>query len=60
MISLGRLLDVSGYALHLSCCGNGQPTVIHDAGLGDCLSRATAIGDSDDSADDRELPKEQV
>lgn len=31
----GQLVNLGGYHLHLSRCGNGQPTVIFDAGLGD-------------------------
>jgi pimeloyl-ACP methyl ester carboxylesterase len=27
----GRLVDVGGYSLHISCLGNGTPTVILDA-----------------------------
>jgi pimeloyl-ACP methyl ester carboxylesterase len=30
----GRLVDVGGYALHISCSGSGAPTVILEAGLG--------------------------
>jgi pimeloyl-ACP methyl ester carboxylesterase len=36
----GRLVDVGGYRLHLYCSGpegvNGSPTVIMDAGIGEC------------------------
>ncbi len=31
----GRLVDVGGYRLHLSCLGRGAPAVIMDAGLND-------------------------
>ena len=31
----GQLVDVGGYRLHLNCMGQGSPTVILDAGLGD-------------------------
>ncbi len=31
----GRLVDVGGYRLHLSCLGRGSPAVIMDAGLAD-------------------------
>jgi pimeloyl-ACP methyl ester carboxylesterase len=30
----GRLIDVGGYRLHLTCAGSGTPTVILEAGLG--------------------------
>jgi pimeloyl-ACP methyl ester carboxylesterase len=30
----GRLVDVGGYELHISCTGSGSPTVILEAGLG--------------------------
>jgi len=31
----GRLVDVGGHRLHIDCIGQGSPTVIFDAGLGD-------------------------
>ena len=31
----GRLVDVGGHRLHLNCTGQGSPTVILDAGLGE-------------------------
>lgn len=31
----GQLVDVGGYRLHINCVGNGSPTVIIEAGLGD-------------------------
>lgn len=31
----GELIDVHGHAMHLYCSGEGSPTVILDAGLGD-------------------------
>ena len=31
----GKLYDVSGYPMHLYCTGQGSPTVVMDAGLGD-------------------------
>ncbi|MCE7985009.1 MAG: alpha/beta hydrolase [Caldilinea sp. CFX5] len=31
----GRLIDVGGYHLHLDCRGQGSPTVLLEAGLGD-------------------------
>ena len=31
----GILVDVGGYRLHINCIGQGSPTVILDAGLGD-------------------------
>jgi len=31
----GRLIDVGGYKLHLHCRGQGQPTVLLEAGLND-------------------------
>jgi pimeloyl-ACP methyl ester carboxylesterase len=31
----GRLVDVSGRKMHIDCTGQGSPTVILDAGLGD-------------------------
>ena len=32
----GQLVDVGGYRLHLNCVGTGSPTVVIDAGWGDC------------------------
>jgi pimeloyl-ACP methyl ester carboxylesterase len=29
----GRLVDVGGYRLHLSCAGEGSPTVVLESGL---------------------------
>jgi pimeloyl-ACP methyl ester carboxylesterase len=31
----GRLIDIGGYKLHISCTGSGSPTVILEAGLGE-------------------------
>lgn len=31
----GRMIDVSGYRLHLNCTGQGRPTIVLDAGLGE-------------------------
>lgn len=31
----GQLIDVGGYKMHINCSGQGNPTVILDAGLGD-------------------------
>jgi pimeloyl-ACP methyl ester carboxylesterase len=31
----GQLVDIGGYRLHIYCAGQGSPTVIFDAGLGD-------------------------
>jgi pimeloyl-ACP methyl ester carboxylesterase len=31
----GQLLDIGGYKMHIYCTGQGSPTVILDAGLGD-------------------------
>jgi pimeloyl-ACP methyl ester carboxylesterase len=31
----GELVDVGGYKMHIDCIGQGSPTVILDAGLGD-------------------------
>jgi pimeloyl-ACP methyl ester carboxylesterase len=31
----GRLVDVSGYKMHIYCTGHGSPAVILDSGLGD-------------------------
>ena len=31
----GRMVDIGGYRLHIHCMGQGGPTVVHDAGLGD-------------------------
>jgi pimeloyl-ACP methyl ester carboxylesterase len=31
----GQRYDIGGYSIHLNCLGEGQPTVIIDAGLGD-------------------------
>lgn len=34
-MSPGRMIDVGGYRLHLQCQGQGEPTVVIDAGQGD-------------------------
>lgn len=31
----GQLVDVGGYKLHLNCTGQGSPTIVLDAGLGE-------------------------
>lgn len=31
----GKIVDVNGYQMHLYCTGEGSPTVVIDAGLGD-------------------------
>ena len=31
----GQLVDIGGYKLHIDCTGQGSPTVILDAGMGD-------------------------
>jgi pimeloyl-ACP methyl ester carboxylesterase len=31
----GQLVDIGGYKIHINCTGQGTPTVILDAGLGD-------------------------
>lgn len=31
----GRLVDIGGYRLHLNCSGDGSPTIVLDAGLGE-------------------------
>ena len=31
----GKLVDVGGYRLHLNCQGQGSPTIVLDAGLGE-------------------------
>ena len=31
----GEMVDVGGYSLHIDCVGQGSPTVVLDAGLGD-------------------------
>ena len=31
----GQLVDVGGHRLHINCTGNGSPTVVIEAGLGD-------------------------
>jgi len=31
----GKLIDIGGRKLHINCIGQGPPTVILDAGLGD-------------------------
>src|SRR5215210_8391078 len=31
----GEMVDVGGYSLHINCVGQGSPTVVLDAGLGD-------------------------
>lgn len=45
----GRLVDIGGYQLHISCLGEGQPTVILDAGIGgfslDWISVQRALAD---------------
>jgi hypothetical protein len=33
----GQLVDVGGYRLHIQCTGEGTPTVVMDAGLGQSL-----------------------
>lgn len=33
----GQLVDVGGYKLHIHCTGQGSPTVILEAGMGDSL-----------------------
>ena len=35
----GRLFDVGGHKLHISCTGSGSPTVILEAGLGQPAAR---------------------
>src|SRR5690349_3182398 len=32
---LGQMVDVGGYQLHISCQGEGSPTVVMESGLGD-------------------------
>lgn len=39
----GQLIDVGGYRLHLVCEGNGIPTVVMDAGLGDSWLTWSAV-----------------
>lgn len=39
----GELVDVGGYKLHLYCTGEGNPTVVMDAGLGDWSLRFRAL-----------------
>ncbi|HSR63109.1 MAG TPA: alpha/beta hydrolase [Gammaproteobacteria bacterium] len=45
----GRLVDIGGYQLHISCLGKGSPTVILDAGIGgfslDWISVQRALAD---------------
>jgi hypothetical protein len=31
----GEMVDVGGYGLHINCTGQGSPTVVLDAGLGE-------------------------
>ena len=31
----GKLVDVNGHRMHLYCTGQGEPTVLFEAGLGD-------------------------
>ena len=31
----GEMVDVGGYSLHINCVGQGSPTVLLDAGLGE-------------------------
>ncbi len=42
----GELVDIGGYSLHIYCEGEGGPTVIIDAGLGDSSLRVRALQDS--------------
>jgi pimeloyl-ACP methyl ester carboxylesterase len=39
----GRLVDVGGFRLHLSCTGRGSPTVVLDTGLGLVSSSWAAV-----------------
>lgn len=39
----GRLFDIGGYQLHLLCEGEGEPTVILDAGIGGFSLEWTAV-----------------
>jgi pimeloyl-ACP methyl ester carboxylesterase len=39
----GQLIDVGGFRLHLHCRGEGSPTVLLDAGLGDSSVVWTAV-----------------
>jgi pimeloyl-ACP methyl ester carboxylesterase len=32
---MGRLVDVGGYRLHLACQGDGSPTVVMEAAIGE-------------------------
>jgi pimeloyl-ACP methyl ester carboxylesterase len=34
----GQLVDIGGFRLHINCTGEGSPTVVIDAGLGDSSS----------------------
>jgi pimeloyl-ACP methyl ester carboxylesterase len=34
----GHLVDIGGYKLHIDCIGQGSPTVILDAGMGDSFT----------------------
>jgi pimeloyl-ACP methyl ester carboxylesterase len=34
----GTLVDVGGYRMHIACMGNGSPTVVLDAGMGDSFN----------------------
>jgi pimeloyl-ACP methyl ester carboxylesterase len=37
--SPGEMVDVGGHSLHINCVGQGSPTVVLDAGLGDFSSQ---------------------
>jgi pimeloyl-ACP methyl ester carboxylesterase len=39
----GKRYDIGGYRIHMSCLGDGQPTVIIDTGLGDDSSDWLAV-----------------
>ena len=42
----GEMVDVGGYSLHIYCIGEGSPTVVIDAGLGDSSLRVRALQES--------------
>lgn len=39
----GRRVDIGGFKLHINCRGEGRPTVILEAGLGDWSTHWTAV-----------------
>ena len=48
----GRLVDVGGHTLHISCTGSGSPTVVLEAGLGEPSHDDGRLGRTERRADD--------